>query len=243
MYRDLATHPDWQRGARKRLIASLAIAGSLIATFIITTKFASDEDATADFQLTLKPPEKEEPPRMPEQPLEPVLIEEAERQLPALADLVEPAAQDVAPEEPEPVLIDWYAEMEKVASEMAAEDQKTWSVNPALDAKRRAAADQFRPSRAPVKKPIWENVEVDQLGRKILVHGDCHRVIDDPNVGSNEIFRTFGQYIVFCSNYKRAPQELPWVDEIRDRRVYLQPDPELRGAAGGDLVASILYQE
>ena len=80
-----------------------------------------------------------------------------------------------------------------------------------------AAAEQFRPSRAPVKKPIWENVETDQLGRKILVHGDCHRVIDDPNVGSNEIFRTFGQYIVFCSNYQRSPQELPWVDEIRDR--------------------------
>lgn len=218
---------------------SLAIAGSLIATFISTTKFASDEDTAVDFEVTLKPPEKEEPPRIRERPLEPVLIEETERRLPALADLVEPAAPDVLPEEPEPVRRDWHAEMDRIVANMAAEDKKTWSVNPALDAKRRAAAEQFRPSRAPEKKPTWENVETDQLGRKILVHGDCHRVIDDPNVGSNEIFRTFGQYIVFCSNYKRAPQELPWVDEIRNQRVYLQPDPEVRDAARGEMVAKL----
>jgi hypothetical protein len=193
------------------LIVSLAIAGSLIAAFIVTARFAPNEDTTADFEVTLKPPDIERPPRIPEQPLEPLVIEDTQRQLPALADLAEPAVPDVLPEEPEPVLRDWRAEMEKVVAATAAEEQKTWSVNPALDARRRAAAEQFRPSRAPVKKPIWENVETDQLGRKILVHGDCHRVIDDPNVGSNEIFRTFGQYIVFCSNYRKAPQELPWV--------------------------------
>jgi hypothetical protein len=129
--------------------------------------------------------------------------------------------------------------MDAVVADVVSGGQRVDSINPVFDAQRRHAAERFRPSRAPVEKPVWENVATDQLGRKILVSGDCHRVIDDPNVGSNEIFRTFGQFIVYCSNYKRSPQELPWVDEIRDRRVYLQADPEIRGADPVDVVAEL----
>jgi hypothetical protein len=170
--------------------------------------------------------------------LDPLLVEETVRELPALMDLVTPVAPDAPPEQAEPVSRDWYAAMSEVAADVV-ESRGSYSVNPAFDARRRAAAEQFRPSRAPVEKPTWENVERDQLGRRVLVHGDCERVIDDPNVGSNEIFRTFGQYMVSCSNYQRPGQELPWVDEIRDRRVYLQPDPELRGAVRSEIVADL----
>ncbi len=188
-------------------------------------------------------PAETEVPEPPVEELEPLIVEDAVRELPVLTELVEPAVADTLPAEPPPVERDWYAEMDEVVAAVVAESQREYSVNPAFDAKRRAAAEQFRPSRAPVERPIWENVEIDQLGRKVLVHGDCQRVIDDPNVGSNEFFRTFGQYIVTCSHHQRSPQELPWVDEIRDRRVYLQPDPEIRDATRHDLVALALHQE
>jgi hypothetical protein len=45
--------------------------------------------------------------------------------------------------------------------------------------------------------------------------------------------------MVSCSNYQRPGQELPWVDEIRDRRVYLQPDPEVRGEVRSEVVADL----
>ncbi len=238
MYRELAAHPDWQRGTRTRLLASLAIAGFAIITFIVTTEFAADVEPIDEIAVTLLAPAEVEVPELPVEELEPLVVEETIRELPALTEFVEPIVADTAPEEP-PVDRDWYAEMDAVVAAVIAESQRDYSVNPAFTARRRAAAEQFRPSRAPVKKPIWENVERDQLGRRVLVHGDCQRVIDDPNVGSNEFFRTFGQYIVTCSNYQRPPQELPWVDEIRDRRVYLQPDPEIRNAARNDLLAAL----
>ena len=242
MFSELATRPNWQRGTRTRLLASLAIAALLITTFIVMTTFAPDEEPVAELEVTLTAPSVDEPPKPPPEELEPLVVEETPRELPALADLVEPVVPHAPPDEPEPVARDWYAAMEEAAATVV-EGQRTYSVNPAFAARRRAAAEQFRPSRAPVEKPIWENVERDQLGRRILVHGDCQRVIDDPNVGSNEFFRTFGQYIVSCSNYRRPGKELPWVEEIRDRRVYLQPDPETRGPAGNELVARALPQE
>ncbi|MDJ0906268.1 MAG: hypothetical protein QNI96_09640 [Woeseiaceae bacterium] len=243
MYRELATHPDWQRGTRTRLIASLAIAGFAIVTFIITTEFTADDKPIDELEVTLVAPPEVEAPRPPVELLEPLIVEDTPRELPELAEIAESTVPDDPPDEPAPAAPDWYAEMDEVVAAVVAEGQKTWSVNPVFDARRRAAAEQFRPSRAPVKKPIWENVERDQLGRRVLVHGDCQRVIDDPNVGSNEFFRIFGQYIVTCSNYKYVPQELPWVDEVRDRRVFLAPDPEIRNDSRRDLVALAVPQE
>ncbi len=211
----------------------------MIVGFIALTEFSADERPLEEIAVTLLEPRAPEQPQPPEEEIEPLLVEEAIRELPALADIVQPALPDAPPEEPAPISTDWYAAMDDVIEAIVAEDGRIHSVNPAFDAQRRLAAEQFRPSRAPVERPVWENVETDQLGRKILVSGDCHRVIDDPNVGSQEYFRTFGQYLVFCSNYKRPGQELPWVDEIRDRRVYLQPDPEIHDAPGDDLLANL----
>lgn len=33
------------------------------------------------------------------------------------------------------------------------------------------------------------------------------------------------QYITFCSKFKKAPKELPWIDEIREQYAYLADDP------------------
>ena len=113
---------------------------------------------------------------------------------------------------------DWYLQIPEAAKAANDARARTYSVNPGFDEKRRAAAEQFRPSEAPVQRPIWENVEKDTLGRTILVSGDCYRVLDDPNVGSREAFLTFGQFMASCSYYKRPPQELPFVAEIKARR-------------------------
>ena len=233
MCRELAAHPDWQRGTRTRLIAAVAIAAAGLGAFIFKVNFTKDEAPLKELVVTLLTPRAPQPPPSPpaEEELEPLRVEEAVRELPALSEFVEPA------EAPEPDTRDWYAAMAEVVADVVTGEHRTDSVNPVFDAQRRTAAEQFRPSRAPVAKPIWENVERDQLGRRVLVHGNCERVVDDPNVGSNEIFRTFGQYIVSCSNDQRQPQELPWVDEIRDRRVYLQPDPDIREDRRRELMA------
>ncbi len=52
--------------------------------------------------------------------------------------------------------------------------------------------------RAAGDRAIWENVETDQLGRKVLRNGGCFRVIEDNNVMRIDIFETFTRYIVFC---------------------------------------------
>ena len=114
--------------------------------------------------------------------------------------------------------VDWYSEIPDAVAFALDNIEKTNTVNPAFDEKRRQAAAQFAPSKAEYEKPIWESVEKDTLGRSILVSGDCYRVIDDPNAGSREAFETFGQYIVMCMNWKKMPRELPSVNEIRNRR-------------------------
>lgn len=113
---------------------------------------------------------------------------------------------------------DWFAQIPDAAQELLDTLPREYSVNPGFDEKRRIAAEKYRPGRAPVERPIWENVEKDTLGRTVLVSGDCYRVLDDPNVGSREAFLTFGQYISTCAFHKRAPQELGFVSEIQNRR-------------------------
>ena len=70
-------------------------------------------------------------------------------------------------------------------------------------------------------RPIWENTEKDQVGRTLLWHGDCFRVIYDPNVVNQFVFENFSQFIVFCQYQKRLPQQLPWVPEVVARYDYL----------------------
>lgn len=139
----------------------------------------------------------------------------------------EPLPVDDVPSEPAPAApeasapaekADWYAQIPDAVAAYEDSKPREYSINPGMDERRREAAEKYYRSRAPAERPIWENVEKDTLGRTLLVSGDCHRVIDDPNVGSRDKFLTFGQFLVFCSNGKRAPQELGFVKELRNRR-------------------------
>ena len=206
----LPEFPAWQRQAQRRRIVSLAIATSAIAAFVLLVEYSPAVDPGLELELRLLP--KAEPSRVePVVDLEPEITEEP----PVVMDAPEPVI------EPSPVRRDWYAQIEAAARTTGDSQARVYSVNPVLDRKRREAAIKFAPSRAPVARPIWENVETDQMGRKILVSGDCYRVIDHPSGVNNEIFRTFQQYLVYCNKYKSAPKELPWVDDIRDRYEYL----------------------
>ena len=212
----------------------MAIATGLIGALVFLVTFAVDDEAVAELEVFLIEPKQPVPvePVIGEEP-DPIVVEAIEEMpVDPLPDVAPPVEVDV------PASRDWYSQMERIVKSDAASDQRMYSVNPVFDEKRRRAALQFRPSRAPVEKPIWENVETDQMGRKILVSGDCHRVIDEPSAARYEEFRTFHQYITFCSKFKRQPKELPWVDDIRDRHVYLQPE-DVHDNTRTDLLAEL----
>ena len=67
---------------------------------------------------------------------------------------------------------DWDQVISDTVAEMAAQPKEpTYSINPRLERLREEARIKFRPSEAPVERPIWENVEKDILGRTILTVG------------------------------------------------------------------------
>lgn len=129
-----------------------------------------------------------------------------------------PAAPSPVPGAPASTPIDWYSLIPEAAKAAIDARPREYAVNPGFDEKRRHAAAQFAPSRAPVERPIWENVEKDTMGRSVLRSGDCYRVLDDPNVGSREVFLTFGQFIATCTYSPDPPRLLPWVSELKNRR-------------------------
>lgn len=114
--------------------------------------------------------------------------------------------------------VDWNAEISIVVSDMSLPPSEPAAFNVGQMEKRRRAAEKFAPIPSHEPVPIWNNVARDMTGRSVLVHGDCERVINDPNAGSREAFEVFGQYIVTCKKYDKKPQLLAWVDEINSRR-------------------------
>ncbi len=107
-------------------------------------------------------------------------------------------------------------------------EEGPWAFDPRVDELRREGRLRYQPPTIEQPGPIWENVEQDQLGRTILRDGDCWKVVDDPNVGSQYQFQEFGQYLTICTYQPRAPRELPWVETIREQYDYLKyPDGEM----------------
>jgi hypothetical protein len=131
--------------------------------------------------------------------------------------------------------VDLAAERERAVNAYLDGQAAIVSPSPVMAEKRRRLAGQYQPPTRAPPKPIWENAEIDQLGRTVLRDGDCSRVVDDPNVLRQYQFETFDQYLVTCAYYRREPKELPWVAEIRARYPYLRfPDgilPEEDAAA------------
>lgn len=218
--------PVWQQQVRRRLAVCMGLAVLLLTTVFMSVKFSPLpvlQDTRIELQLVadIEPPAAE-----PAEPAE-------------AADLVEPAAV-AEPDEPVetveqlestelvevfepagPQVTDWYAAMERAVLETVAAAHHVDSMHVAFDEKRRLAAINFRASRAPVKKPIWENVEIDQMGRKILVSGDCYRVLEDWRVTYWDIHRDLGQYITYCNANFEAVIDVAWVEDIRDGYAYL----------------------
>jgi hypothetical protein len=187
-----------------------------------------------------------------DEPIQLRLIQAAEVELPEDLVISEPPAEAVAeqhaedlpaesqadvdiesdpPEQPTPS-VDWYAVLqEAVRSDKLYE---TRTMHPEFDEQRRIARLRFRKSEAPVEKPIWENVEKDQIGRTILRAGDCYRVLDDPRVTNQWAQETFGQYMIYCDSGKSGPKELPFVEKIVERYAYL------RHSNGAEMFSSMI---
>ena len=218
--------PVWQKQVRPRLAVSMGIAVVLLAAVLLLLKFSPlpvMKNSMIELRLLadIEPPaaEPEEPQELVEpkavvEPFEPLeLIDPVEFVTPtALAEVVEPV---------EPQITDWYADAVNAAQETVAAAHHVDSMHTAFDEKRRQAAINFPASQAPVKKPIWENVETDQMGRKVLVSGGCYRVLEDWRVTYYEIQQAFGQFITYCNASNEYPMDVAWVDEIRKNYAYL----------------------
>ena len=219
MYADAVFHeqPDWSRRPGRRLALNFLPATLVVVGVLMVLRLPVVEQSLPAAELFVRILVDDV-----EQVVESPFVEEV-----AESQIAEPLPVDDMLAEPLPSAADpgasadrtdWYAEIPDAVAAYQDSLPREYSINPGMDARREAAAERFYPSRAPGQQPIWENVEKDTLGRTILVSGDCHRVLDDPNVGSRDAFLTFGQYFVYCSKSNRAPQELGFVKELRNRR-------------------------
>ena len=215
MYADVVFYeePHWSRRPGRRLALNFLPASLIIAGVLMTLRLPVIEQTQPLAELFVRILVSEI-----EEIVESPFVEEApdEPAQPATMTQTLPPLVPITTESRKPT--DWYVQIPDAARKLLDSLPREYSINPNFDEKRRVAAEQFRPSRAPVERPIWENVEKDTLGRTLLVSGDCYTVIDDPNVGNRDQFLIFGQYITSCTAYKRPPQELGFVREIRDRR-------------------------
>ena len=197
----------------------MVIAVSLLAALLLLVKFSPLpvlKNSMIELRLLAEldePQELVEPEAVvePFEHLEPV--DPVEIAAPAeFAEVLEPL---------EPQITNWYAEVASAVQETVATAHHVDSMHPTFDRKRRQAAINFPASLALVKKPIWENVETDQMGRKILVSGDCYRVLEDWRATYHEIHLALGQYITHCNTNNEKPMDVAWVAENRQGYAYL----------------------
>ena len=215
MYADavILEQPEWSRRPGRRLALNFLPASLVVIVVLAALRLPVIEPSLPAAELLVRilvdDDEQVVEPTVPEAlPVEDAPVTE----LPA-----EPAPTSPATSEPRE-RVDWYARIPDAVEYYEESKPREYAVNPGMDERRRVAAEKYYRSRAPAQQPIWDNVEKDNLGRTILVSGNCHRVIDDPNVGSRDAFLTFGQFFIFCSKRNRAPRELGFVKELRNRR-------------------------
>ena len=222
------SQPVWQRQVRPRLVVCIAIASIVVASILLLPR-QTDLPAAKPPEITVQLLADETTPAPAEEytPIE-ELPDPVARSVEPLVKVPE-STLPVANAPAEAVTRDWYAEIESVAREAVDAREAANVMQPAqLEARRRAAV-QFAPSRAPVRKPIWENVEIDHIGRKVLVSGDCYRVLEDWRATYQDIQREFGQYLVHCnSGGKEYPLDVAWIGEVGQKYAYIRyPDGEI----------------
>jgi hypothetical protein len=220
--------------SQRRLNRALALSAGIVCLVIVLIPGSwrgSEPDQHYAFDLRVLQPVQEIPqvsePKIEAEPVEPTeqTREQLAEERPAANDDIvaeEQHPEDPAAPKPSPH-VDWYAALDRAAIESVEQAGKSPSMSPQFDELRLVARERYRKSEAPVKKPIWENVEKDQMGRTILRAGDCYRVLDDPSVANRWAQEHFTQYILFCGSGKQLPKELPFVADIVARYAYLQP--------------------
>ena len=229
--------PNWNEGAEQRLLASMLLAAIFVAGVLSLVRMpdlAAFPPVVEIFVNILQdrvPEIEEETVQQPTQ--------EAQRDSPLLEEAAAPPTStggDTLKESRTGT--DWEAMHEQVVQkymdlELEEARESYGYFNPDLAEKRTRLAERYQPGTHEKPKPIWENVEVDTLGRTVLRDGDCYKVLDDPNVGSREAFERYGQYMAVCVYQGRYPRELPWVEEIRQRYEYLRkPEGYVKGEPG-----------
>ncbi len=216
--------PPWNAGVEQRLFASMLLATLFVAGALSLIRFPDTPNWSPVVELLVR--------IVQEPPTEAVAAAEPES-LPASSSQADDSAAS-----PPPLTMggealqetrtdtDWDALRDEVLQEYLDRQTETYGYfNPDLAEKRSRLAERYQPGTHEKPKPIWENVELDTLGRTVLRSGNCFKVLDDPNVGSREVFEKFGQFIVQCIYQGRYPRELPWVEDIRQRYEYLR-DPD-----------------
>lgn len=122
--------------------------------------------------------------------------------------------------------VDWYAELRDAATdESNFVEEKIYMGD--FGERLQAAAQRYYASPETGRRPIWENIEKDQLGRSVLWHGDCYRVLNDPNVMNLYVFETFTQHLIFCQKPYEVARNLPWVQDVVAKNSYLQDDSDI----------------
>ncbi len=213
--------PEWQRQAQPRLAKSMVLAMFFITAVLALIKLPSlpvFQQVEIEVQLLADDPVETEEAPPPEEL--------------ALPEEITPPEEIALPEE---IVADELISTEEIQIEpdqVVAAVQATVtaanhveSMHPTHTEKRRLAAINFAPSEAPIKKPIWENVETDYIGRKVLVNGDCYRVLEDCRATYQEIQRDFGQFITYCNASEKETMDVKWVEDIQQKYAYLRhPD-------------------
>lgn len=215
MYADAVFYedPGWSRRPGRRLALNFLPATVIVLGVLATLRLPGIGQSLPTAELIVRILVDDVAEVMAPPPIETVPTKAPERIVKTPAA---PAAVPDAAAHSEPT--DWYALIPEVVRAAVDAQSDEFSVNPGFDEKRRRAAEQFAPGKAPVERPAWENVERDTLGRTLLRSGGCYRVVDDPNASSRDAFLTFGQFIVYCDKVGQGPQELAFVREIQNRR-------------------------
>ena len=222
----LQHYPEWQpTGGHKRLAVSLLLATAitaLILSVIPVPKWGlltGAKPVIMELEITAQPE--------PDIPADELLLEQiaddfSDAQMtdkPPVDDLAGDAPSDQAVPE---VSVEWYAVLDAVIEDISDVADTPPSLSPGLDELRRLAKIHYAPVADFGPRPIWENVEEDQMGRTILRFGDCYRVLDDWRATNRWAQENFGQYFVYCESHEAIPKELPFVAQIVDRYEYLR---------------------
>ena len=219
---DIEATPHWQGHTGRRLLASCTFSAVLLFAVLLNIRMpaAPGMPDLAELVVTLLP-QSVPPAEWPVQQV-PEAINPADPQREPAGTETGLTQGPLTDAPADRAATDWYAFSRERLATYGSEAAASLDFRGRFESRMQAAGDSYAPS-VGRETPIWENTGKDAMGRTVLVHGDCHRVLNDPNVGSRDAFLTFGQYLVFCATQTESQKPAEWVPELRRRYAYL-PD-------------------